>query len=225
MTPKRPRQKKRCAKCVPLTEAARLAKAKAAPQALAAKMAAAVTIRQTQPRCSTNSTKIKTANSAKTNSWKWPRPFTSTCGGPAAREFRTVRDSRVTADEDLPGTHDPTGAGRQVHQWARALKAAVTPVAPKVVAMTAAVSMVHHRDMVTIAIVSPAHLKVVTLNANATNAAPKEVDMSASGSLARAAASLNAPEAMASIAIASRVRPMAVASMAHAHRDRDLICV
>src|SRR3954454_12729125 len=186
MTPKRPKQKKRCAKCARLTEAARPAKVRAGPQALAAKMVVAVPIRQIQPRCSTSSKKTKTASSAKTNSWRWPKPSASTCGGRAAREVRTVRATKVTAHVDLPGTHDPTGAGRQVHPWVHALKAAVTPAAPKVITTTEDVLRVHHRDMATIAIVSLAHPRVVASNANVINAAPKEVDLSASDSLARA---------------------------------------
>jgi hypothetical protein len=128
-----------------------------------------------------------------------------------------VRASKVTAHVDLPGTHDPTGAGRQVHPWAHVLKAVVTPAAPKVVTTTEDVSMVRRLDMVTIAIVLPAHPMVVASNANAINAAPKEVDSSASDSLAR--------EAMASTAIASPVRPIVVTSMASARHVRDSICV
>src|SRR5882757_11418793 len=104
MTLSAPKRKKRCAKCAPLMEAARLAKAD--PQALAVQKDAAVHIPQIRPKCSISSTKIKTASSAKTNLWRWRKPSVNTCGGPAAREVRTVRDSKVTAHVGLPGTHD-----------------------------------------------------------------------------------------------------------------------
>src|SRR4051812_17052718 len=105
-----PKLAKKCNRCGPLAEKAKL-RSVARPER-AAKRVAAVLIHRTQPRCSTNSTKIKTASSAKTNSWKWPRPFTSTCGNPV-RLVQTVRDSSVADQADLPDMHDPRVAARQ----------------------------------------------------------------------------------------------------------------
>ena len=163
MTKNAPKRAKKCATCAALAVAIR--PAKAAPQALAAQKVAAVHNRQTQPRCSRSSTKTTTASSAKTNSWRWRKPSASTCGGPADREVRTVRDSKVADQVALTDTHDSRDAGRQVHRWAHASKAAVakiavSPVVPKVVATSAAVSTVHRHDAVSIANVSPVRPKV-----------------------------------------------------------------
>jgi hypothetical protein len=187
-----PRRAKKCEKCVAPTQAVR-----AVAQKLAALKVAAVHSRQAQPRCSRSSTKTATANSAKTNSWKWPRPSVNTCGGPADREVRMVRDSKVADRVALKDTHDSRGAGRQVHPWAHASKVvaamiAVLPAAPKVAASNAAASMVHRHDVVTIASALQDRPKVVATNANAMHVGPKVVDLSANASLARAAVNSNA---------------------------------
>ena len=110
-----------------------------------------------------------------------------------------MRASKVAAHVGLTDTHDSTGAGRQVHLWAHDSKAAVlkvadTPVAPKVVATSAAASTAHPRDAVTIENVSPARRKVVGLNANALSVDPKADDSNVNDSLARAAANSNASD-------------------------------
>jgi hypothetical protein len=211
-----PKRAKKCARCAVLTKGKRAAKA--APQALVAQKAEAVHIRQTRPRCSRSLIRTKTASSAKTNSWRWQRPSASICGGPADREVRKVRDSKV-ADQVAPkDTHDSRVAGRQVHQMARASKAAVAkiavlPAVQKVVASSAAASTVHRHGVATIVNDLQAHPKVVGPNDNVSNAAPMEVDLSVSDSLVRAAVNSNATALLAhhtdavSIAIASPVRP------------------
>jgi len=78
---------------------------------------------------------------------------------------------------DLPGTHDPTGAGRLVHPWAHAsqdavLKAAVSPVAPKVVATSAVDSTAHHRVVISIANDTSAVPKVADSNVSASQVRP-----------------------------------------------------
>ena len=220
-----PKRAKKCTKCAALAVAKR--PAKAARRTLAAQKVAAVHNRQTQPRCSRSSTKIKTASSAKTNSWRWRKPSASTCGGPADREVLTVRDSKVADQVALKDTHDSRDAGRQVHRWAHASKAAVakiavSPAVQKVVVSSAAVSTVHRHAVATIANALQAHPKVVGSNDNVSNAAPMEVDLSVSDSLVRGVVNSNTTALLAhrtdavSIATASPVRPIIDVSKANA---------
>jgi hypothetical protein len=190
-----PKRAKKCTKCAALARVAKLAKV--APQALVVQKVAAVNSRRTRPRCSRNSTKTTTANSAKTNSWRWRKPSVNTCGGPAGREVRKVRDPKVAGQVALKDMHDLRGADRQVHQWAHGSKAAVVRIAvllvvQKVVAPSAAVSMAHLHVVVSIANASQVRLKAVGLNANALNVVPKAADLSASDSLVRATVNSNA---------------------------------
>src|SRR5215212_9046764 len=122
MTLNAPKRKKKCATCAPLMEA--VSPAKAAPRVLVAKKAAAAPIRRIPPKCLRNSTKIRMASSAKTNSWKWRKLSTSTCAAPMAREVQAVPDTKVTGHTDLPETHSWTRTAGQVHLWAGVLKAA-----------------------------------------------------------------------------------------------------
>jgi hypothetical protein len=121
-----PKPAKKCARCAALAERDKLRRV--ASQAPVAQKAVVVHSRRIQPRCSPNSTKTKMASSAKTNSWKWLKPFTNICGK-AEREVQTVRDSKVADDQaDLLEMHDPRDAGRQ-DPWGRVLKVAVARVA------------------------------------------------------------------------------------------------
>jgi len=69
---------------------------------------------------------------------------------PGARKDEAARDPKVTDQVDLREVHEPTPDGGQVHPSGRVSKAAVlmiaiSPVAPKDVATSAAISMARHR--------------------------------------------------------------------------------
>jgi hypothetical protein len=238
-----PKRAKKCAKCAAV---ARVEKpAKVAPLALVVQKVAAVRKGRTLPRCSRSSTRTTTANSAKTNSWRWRKPSVNTCSGPAARE---VRDPKVVGQVALTDTHDLRGADRQVRPWVHALKAAVAkiailPVVQKVVAPSAAVSMaylhvvvsianaslvraavkstandlqVHHADAVSTANDSLACRIVHVLNVIVTRVAQNASATNATG--------LPVPRAAAVwIASASPVHPKIVASMGHVLHARRVL--
>jgi len=186
-----PKRAKKCAKCAAVARAEK--PAKVVPLALVVQKVAAVRKGRTLPRCSRSSTRTTTANSAKTNSWRWPRPFVSACGDPADREVRRVRDPKVAVQVALKETHDSRDAGRQVHRWAHVSKDVVARIAvQKVATSNAAVSMVHHRGEASIASASQVHLKVVGTKVSASSVAPKVVDLNVSVSPAREAVNLNA---------------------------------
>jgi hypothetical protein len=139
-----------------------------------------------------------------------------------------VRDPKVVADMDLPAAQDPTVAGRLVHRWAHASKADVTPVALKVVAMTAAGSSARHRGAVTIAIVSPARA-VVTSSATGSQVLPiigASIEIVAHAVLKEEvlnATDMRVPHADTKCnANASPVRPSVTASMAPGLRARHV---
>ena len=138
-----------------------------------------------------------------------------------------MRDSKVADQVALKDTHDSRDAGRQVHRWAHASKAAVAKIAvslavQKVVVSSAAVSTVHRHAVATIANALQAHPKVVGSNDNVSNAAPMEVDLSVSDSLVRGVVNSNTTALLAhrtdavSIATASPVRPIIDVSKANA---------
>jgi hypothetical protein len=123
------------------------------------------------------------------------------------REVLAARDSKVD-DPEARQARASMGAGRQGHRWVRGsiAKIAISPVAPKVVASSIGVSMVHHRDATSIAIDSPARRRAVASNANATRVVPTVRASNAIGSPAHAAANSNAT--------VSQVRPNVAASNA-----------
>ena len=198
-----PKRAKKCAKCAAVAVAIKLAKgrakarAKVAPPALVVQKVAAVRNRRTLPRCSRGSIRTTTANSAKTNSWRWPRPSVSACGGQADREVRKVRDPKVAGQVALKETHDSRDVGGQVHRWVHGSKAAIgkiatSPKTAKVAARIAAVSMAHHHGADPTVNVLQVRPKAVGLSANALSVVPKAADSNASASLVRAAVNSNA---------------------------------